>query len=268
MGIVASRSEGAREFDPCPEYEGRAVCVDVTPLKEYQTSYGPKMKFKFVFEIDLIDDSRKPPQPWVVMSMPMTASLGDRSALGKLLKGWFGRALTDKETSSLDLDSLIGRSAKITVIHEQSDDGTKTYANIGLLRPHAAGDPLLPSGKWVRLQDRPAKGDGAAGGGGAGGSSYRRTAGSSGGGGDDQPAADPSCTKVHVGKNKGLELRELTEDAIGALIEHWLPTAKANPKPTADDKRLMAGLHWYADRQKAAEVAAQTTEAADDDVPF
>jgi hypothetical protein len=265
MGIVASRSEGAREFDPCPEYDGRAVLVDVTPLKEYQTSYGPKMKFKFVFEIDLIDDSRKPPQPWVVMSMPMTASLGDRSALGKLLKGWFGRPLTDKETANLDLDSLIGRPAKITVIHEQSDDGTKTYANIGLLRPHAAGDPLLPSGKWKRIQDRPPKGEGDGSGGGGGGSSYRRTAGAP----DAEPdAVDPSKTKVHVGKNKGLELRELTEDAVGALIEHWLPKAKANPKPTADDKRLMAGLQWYADRQKAAEVAAQTTEAADDDVPF
>jgi hypothetical protein len=260
MGIVASRNEGGRDFDPCPEYQGRAVCVDVTPLKEYQTSFGPKMKFKFIFEIDLIDDSRKPPQPWVIMSKPMTASLGERAALAGFLKDWFGRKLTDQESSSLDLDSLIGRAASVIVIHEQSDDGSKTYANIALIKPHKQGEALVPSGKWVRLQDRPAKGEG---GGAATGSSYRRTA---GGPESEAETVDPSKTKVHVGKNKGLELRELTEDAVGALIEHWLPTAKANPKPTADDKRLMAGLQWYSDREKAAEVAAQAAEG--DDVPF
>lgn len=261
MGIVASRSEGGREYDPCPEFDGRAVLVDVTPLKEYQTSFGPKMKFKLVFEIDLIDDSRKPPQPWVVMSQPMTASLAERATLGKMLKAWFGRALTEQEATCLDLDTLIGRPAYIAVVHAQSDDGTKTYANIGLIKPHKQGDPLKPSGKWQRLQDRPARGEG----GGAAGASYRRTAGGGAAPADDQPA-DPSCTKVHVGQNKGLELRELTEEAIEALIERWLPTAKANPKPTADDKRLMAALGWYADRQKAAEVAAEKVEA--DDVPY
>jgi hypothetical protein len=260
MGIVASRNDGGREFDPCPEYQGRAVCVDVTPLKEYQTSFGPKMKFKLVFEIDLIDDSRKPPQPWVIMSMPMTASLGERAALAKFLKDWWGRKLTDQEASSLDLDILIGRPASVVVAHELSEDGSKTYANIKLIQPHKQGEALVPSGKWVRIQDRPAKGEGVVSG---GGSSYRRTA---GGAGDDAETVDPSKTKVHVGKNKGLELRELTEDAVGALIEHWLPTAKANPKPTADDKRLMAGLQWYSDREKAAEVAAAGVEG--DDIPF
>ena len=37
-------------FQPCPEYTGSAVCVDVTPLKTMQTQYGPKDKFRFVFE--------------------------------------------------------------------------------------------------------------------------------------------------------------------------------------------------------------------------
>ena len=38
-------------FQPCPEYTGPAVCVDVTPLKTVQTQFGPKEKFRFVFEI-------------------------------------------------------------------------------------------------------------------------------------------------------------------------------------------------------------------------
>ena len=37
-------------FEPCPEYTGPAVCVDVTPLKTMQTQFGPKEKFRFVFD--------------------------------------------------------------------------------------------------------------------------------------------------------------------------------------------------------------------------
>jgi hypothetical protein len=51
--------------------------------------------------------------------------------------------------------------------------------------------------------------------------------------------------KVHVGKCKGLELRDLAAEQVRALVEHWLPGAKANAKPSADDKRLIAALEWW-----------------------
>jgi hypothetical protein len=38
------------EFQSCPEYIGRAVCVDVTPLKKMQSSFGEREVFKVVFE--------------------------------------------------------------------------------------------------------------------------------------------------------------------------------------------------------------------------
>ena len=44
-----------------------------------------------------------------------------------------------------------------------------------------------------------------------------------------------------------------------ALIDNWLPTAKANPKPLADDRRLIAALE-----QAAAELSAE----ADDQIPM
>jgi hypothetical protein len=64
--------------------------------------------------------------------------------------------------------------------------------------------------------------------------------------------------KVHVGKCRGLELRDLSPDQVQALIANWLPTAKTLPKPTADDKRLIAALDWYQ--------AAEAGKA--DDMPF
>jgi hypothetical protein len=259
--MIISATGGKKDFAPCPEFSGRAVCVDVTPLKEYETEYGVKQKFKFAFEIELQDDSRDPVQPWVVFTKPMVPSLHEKAALTKFLKDWFGRKLTDQENKSLDLESLIGRPASLVIGHEQSADGSKTYANIKLIMAHKAGEPLAASGLWVRLQDRPAKdGDGKAAPA-SGDSSFRKT---SGGG---QPATDdPSKVKVHVGKHKGIELRELTEESITSLIEHWLPKARAEVKQTADDKRLINGLTWYQAKFKAAEEAQMKLEQ--DDIPY
>jgi len=48
--------------------------------------------------------------------------------------------------------------------------------------------------------------------------------------------------KIHVGKSKGQALRDLTPEQVTGLVTHWLPAAKANSKPTADDQRLMRAL--------------------------
>ena len=146
--MIISANGGGKEFKPCPEYSGRAVCVDVSPLKEYETEYGVKKKFKFAFELDLIDDSQDPVQPWVVLSKPLVPSLHEKAALTKLLKDWFGRKLTDAENRSLDLESLIGKPVNLIIAHEQSQDGSRTYANIKLMMPHKHGEALQPSGLW------------------------------------------------------------------------------------------------------------------------
>ena len=259
--MIISATGGKKDFAPCPEFSGRAVCVDVTPLKEYETEYGIKQKFKFAFEIELQDDSRDPVQPWVVFTKPMVPSLHEKAALTKFLKDWFGRKLTDQENKSLDLESMIGRPASLVIGHELSADGSKTYANIKLIMAHKAGEPLAVSGLWVRLQDRPAKDGDAKAAPATGDSSFRKT---SGGG---QPATDdPSKVKVHVGKHKGIELRELTEESITSLIEHWLPKARAEVKQTADDKRLINGLTWYQTKFKADEEAQVKLE--EDDLPY
>ena len=259
--MIISATGGKKDFAPCPEFSGRAVCVDVTPLKEYETEYGVKQKFKFAFEIELQDDSREPVQPWVVFTKPMVPSLHEKAALTKFLKDWFGRKLTDQENKSLDLESMIGRPASLVIGHELSADGSKTYANIKLIMAHKAGEPLAASGLWVRLQDRPAKDGDAKAVPATGDSTFRKT---SGGG---QPATDdPSKVKVHVGKHKGIELRELTEESITSLIEHWLPKARAEVKQTADDKRLINGLTWYQTKFKADEEAQVKLE--EDDLPY
>jgi len=246
MGITVTSNKGGGNFEPCPEYTGRAVCVDITPLKAYETQYGTKQKFKIAFELDLIDKSRNPVQPWVVMTAPMTPSLHEKAGLTRFLKDWFGRPLTAEETNNLDLDGLIGRPATVVIVHEKSQDGTKTFANIKLIMAHKAGEPLKPSGLWVRLEDRPPKDD-------------------------DQvkivtPAtADPvklADIKVHVGKFRGRPLSELTSDAVRGLAEHWLPKAKVAPGKSPEDIMLIAAV------TKRLEEIEKAEDPSFDDVPF
>jgi len=231
-------------FQPCPEYTGSAVCVDVTPLKTVQTQFGPKEKFRFVFEIGETKDDGT---PWCVWSAPFTPSYHENSALRPFLRKWMGRELSADEVKDFDTENLLGRTAHITVIHEHSEG--EIYANIALITPDKSAQPLKPSGKFVRMKDRQEKsGNGKA----ESGNSYRRT---------EQPAADAAdlgATKIHVGKCKGLEVRDLSPEQVGALIANWLPMAKANAKPTADDKRLIAALESWQAAQKPA----------DDDVPY
>jgi len=246
MGITVSTKPSGGNFTPCPEYTGRAVCVDITPLKAYETEYGTKQKFKIAFELDLIDQSRNPVQPWVVMTAPMTASLHEKAGLTKFLKDWHGRALTAEETVSLNIDNLIGRPATVVIVHEQSRDGTKTFSNIKLIMPHKSGEPLQPSGLWVRLEDRPPRED------------------------DKVKIVTPSTAapvkiaevKVHVGKFKGVALSELTPDAVRGLAEHWLPKAKVAPGKSQEDIALIAAV------TKRLEEIEKVEDPDFSDVPF
>ena len=246
MGITVSTKQTGGIFTPCPEYTGRAVCVDITPLKAYETEYGTKQKFKIAFELDLQDKTRTPVQPWVVMTAPMTASLHEKAGLTKFLKDWHGRALTAEETTSLDLDSLIGRPATVVIVHEQSQDGTKTFSNIKLIMAHKSGEPLKPSGLWIRMEDRPPKED------------------------DKVTTVVPATAapvkiaqvKVHVGKFKGVPLDELTDDAVRGLADHWLPKAKVSPGKTPEDIYLIAAVNKRIDEINTKD------QPNFDDVPF
>lgn len=228
-------STGNSKFENCPEFTGRAVCVDITPLRKRQGQYGEQDVFKVVFEVDM---DKEEGGRYCVWSRNFTPTLNEKANFRKFLRGWFGRDLTEDELKDFDTDSLIGKTAQVVVVHEFKDG--ETYANIAACTPHRNGEALKPSGKYVRVKDRPAK-DGANGDGQGG---YRRTEGAS------NEAGDLGATKIHVGRCKGLELRDLAPEQVQAIVERWLPDAKANAKPTADDRRLIAALDWWLEKQE------------------
>jgi hypothetical protein len=239
--------KNSKSFEPCPEYSGQAVVVDVTPLKKTETAYGPKETFKIVFETSLL---REDGTPYCVWSRGFTPSLHEKAAFAQFIRKWFGRALTAAEEAEFDTENLLGKTAEITVVHEEGRTG-ETYANIALIRPDKTGKAMKPSGKFKRMKDREQNN-------GAADAEYRRAEQAH----DPGDTTDWRRTKVHIGKHKGLDVGDLDRAAVQALIEHWLPEVKAKAKPLADDKRLIAALE-AAQKELAAEA-----EVDPDNIPY
>lgn len=281
--------EQAKSFDPCPEYTGAGVCVDITPTKEVQTDYGPKEKFRIVFETL---ETREDGSRYCVWSSGFTATLGEKSGLRKFLKLWLGRDLTPAERSGFDLETLLGRPANLVVVHDHKDD--QTYANIAACTPWK-GEAIEPSGTFVRAKDREQKADGKPGGGkpATKDSTFQRTTkpatasparatttpptakpattAAAADGDPSEPILEWQAVKVHVGKAKGSELRELSVEQIEALVAGWVPLAKAAPKLLKADKELLWALEEFVkERSALAEEGAGEASGVElgDDVPF
>ena len=232
-----------KPFEIHPEYTGSAVLVDVTPLKTVQTDFGPKEQFRLVFESTAVREDGK---PYLVWSRGFTPSLGEKAALRAFLKQWMGRDLTAQEQEEFDTETLIGRTAHLVIVHNESNG--QTYANIGLIRPDKSAEPIKPSGKYTRVKDRQDKD-----------SNYQRVGQPASDG--PQAADDWRFVKVHVGKHQGVELCDLDREAVRSLHEHWLPKAKAMEKPLKADRDLMAAL------EKAA-VELGITQPVEDNIPY
>jgi hypothetical protein len=219
------------DFMPHPETDGtvRAVIVDVTPLKKQQSQYGERDVFRLVFETEVEDDDGK---RFCVWSRGYTPSLNEKANFRKDLKRILGRDLTEVERDEFDTEALVGRGVQLIVQHEEGQN-SQTYAVISFLGPDKGKEPLKPSGNYTRVKDREQKDTHA-----SGESSYRKAPKADEGEGRQ---AWQKC-KVHVGKHAGVDLGDLDEDAVQALIEKWLPKHKENAKPKADDKRLAAAL--------------------------
>ncbi len=261
MAMIAKDNSG--NFEPCPEYTGRAVCVDVTPLKKVNGPFGEQEKFRFAFEID---DVREDGSPWCVWSSGFTLSLNEKANLRKFLKSWLGRDLTQEELKNgFDVESMLHRPAFLVVVHEHKDG--QTYSNIASCTPHRTGDALAPSGQFKRAVDRAGGQTNSGSTASSRDQSYKRTS------TPPTPASPENQTprgdsyletRVHVGRHAGQELRELSEEAIGKLVEHWLPAAQAATKTTADDKRLIAALDWYVQQKTGSAIPVPVG----DDCPF
>ena len=226
-------AETTKKFEPHPAADGpiRAVVVDLTEPREKQTTYGMRWKFAIVFETETKDKDGNNFTFWshgytaVKNGDNFSPVLGDRSNFQKDALKIFG---LNKLPDRFDTDDLIGKPVKLIIEHK-NDEGT-IYANMTWLGSDKEPGGMKPSGKYIRQRDKIKNDETNT------GAAYNKT---------DVPEEPKGWqqTKVHVGKFKGQELENLDEDALNALIQHWIPSTQATGyKVTADDKRLLAAL--------------------------
>jgi hypothetical protein len=131
--------------NPKPEFwSGKAVCVDVTPLRPQQSTYGQRHVFQVGFELD---EGRRP----IAWTPQFTPTLHPRSELRHFLRSWFGRDLSQAELENFDTEDLLGMPAYVAVEVEQGPDGKLRIISCA---PDESGSPLIPSGQFIRVKNR------------------------------------------------------------------------------------------------------------------
>ena len=119
----------AKAFPLHPEGIFPAVCVDVIDLGPMAVTFEGKTSIKhqmqIVWETEKVDEEGR---HMTLRSRRLTVSLHPKAKLAELLSKWFGKAVTTGTT--IELDSLIGKCCTVVVSHTESQDGTRTYANI------------------------------------------------------------------------------------------------------------------------------------------
>lgn len=225
--MILTAKSNNDNFEQHPESDCVGVCIDVTPLKSVQSDYGPRDVFKVVFETtELREDGR----PFLVWSRSFTASLHEKAAFRIFLRQWLGRDLSVQELNEFDTETLIGKTARLSIVHNAHNGSI--YANIGLIRPDTSNTPLNPHGKYVRVKDRDDSGNGTA------------SAGAAESG--DEVYVSWRRTNVHVGKHAGNALGDLDKEAIEPLVTKWMPEAKSDLEASPADRALIAALETAA----------------------
>jgi len=155
MALVAKETGG--NFVPAPAGVHQAVCVDVIDLGMVESAFYKKTSHKcyIVWEID----EEMPDGKRFTVRRRYTVSLNSKAAMRKDLESWRGRAFTDEELRGFDVENVLGANCNVSVVQEKRDG--ETYANVtAITQLHKSQQKIQPSGKYVRMKDRPADSNG------------------------------------------------------------------------------------------------------------
>jgi hypothetical protein len=141
------------DFIPAPEGSHIGVLVDVVELGLVSTTYNGKTKskqmVKLVWQIaEIRPDNGKP----FTVSCRYNRSLHKKATLRRDLESLRGRAFTDSELKAFDLETLIGSSSLLNVVHVIRDG--VTYGNVSSIMQLPKGMTPLEPRDYVRVKDR------------------------------------------------------------------------------------------------------------------
>ena len=141
MPLMSKSTGKGNDFEPAPEGTHVARCISVIDLGfqesewQGQTKIMEKVYIGFEipgFRVKWTKDDVEHEGPGLIGSL-YTNSIFEKANLGSHLISWRGRAFTDKEKEGFDLFTILDVPCLISVVHKQSKDGSKTYANIGAI---------------------------------------------------------------------------------------------------------------------------------------
>ena len=140
MSLTVSASSGGN-FIQVPAGMHLARCYRIIDLGTQKTSYNgmEKMSPKVLFQFELHsenDDGEPlltPDGKPLSISKQYTLSLNENAALRHDLQSWRGRAFTEDELKSFDLQNVLGQWCMVSVVHNQVQD--KSYANVDNVNP-------------------------------------------------------------------------------------------------------------------------------------
>jgi hypothetical protein len=136
MSLVAKQPEGGGDFEILPEGQYTARCFKVIDLGTQELDYMGEIKFlpKIMVTWEILDDKVKMAdgRPFAI-SKQYTLSLHEKSNLYKDLVAWRGKSFTKEELLGFDISKLLGAYCQIQVVHNDSKDGTRTYANVNTI---------------------------------------------------------------------------------------------------------------------------------------
>lgn len=156
MSFLVPTQQNERPFELHPAGRHICVCADIYSIEKLNRYFGMKDEkrrggiderktqhyVRFVFLSSLLMSDGRP----YFISRDFAAFGGPTSGLYNFVIAWHPE-LSGVDLTKYDSEGLIGTGADATIVHKQSADKKKTYANIALVTSLRDGDvvPQIPS---------------------------------------------------------------------------------------------------------------------------
>lgn len=149
MAIVAPKSE--KKFDPVPAGNHVARVYRIIHVGSVPESWEGEEKTmnKIILGFELPNETKvfkeeNGPQPYVI-SREFTLSMNEKANLRHLVEGILGVALTDDEANGFDVETLLGKTCLLNVVHKKSEKTGNINSNIQGASPIPKGMECPPA---------------------------------------------------------------------------------------------------------------------------
>jgi hypothetical protein len=147
MGIIATGNTG--DFEQLPAGSFIARCYKMHDIGTQTMKDGKKSRKVWIYfeilselvrtetedgEVIKMQDIRMNDGRPFSIQQQYTLSVHPKSNLGQDINKWRGTPFTKEELESFDITKLLGAWCRLDIVHNDSEDGTKTYANIEAIK--------------------------------------------------------------------------------------------------------------------------------------